>query len=366
MDDGRQDAMHNPIGRSRRWRAFDTNQWVLLGVLGGLLLAIGATLVLILRSGMTQPTLSVFSTPDLEPDSTPWAFVVEGESPVLDVYWPPNPQRLASPDAPGNRTWWDMRFAYRRAVLLDVVAERAPRGTAVEVVWDGDAAVRAGLVRADGADVRIVYWDGQWWHDLERTIGPGARGQGWRISFTLAGNDGGTGHYHLYYGYPHATRVAPVLPTGQERVEYALALALGPQEAVEWGPSVMWTAHSTDVQTLVSPDGRMVFEHPAGGLSQDTRVRLRIVPVSERSGFGALPDYEFHADPPPGSGRGDGQVVYWDPPVTVTINWAGLPGNASSLTWSHFRYDWTAATWKPVPIEVNAESGILRFTTDQP
>jgi hypothetical protein len=218
------------------------------------------------------------------------------------------------------------------------------------------------MARADGADVRIVYWDGQWWHDLERAIEPGPRGQGWSLSFALADDAEESGRYHLYYGYPGATYVDAPQSTEGKRPEHALALALGPQEAVEWGPTVTWTAHSTATQTLVSPDGRYVFEHPAGGLDQDTRVRLRIVPVSERRGFGPLPEYEFHADPPPGGAR----VAQWYPPVTVSINWAGLPGDDSSMTWAHFRHDPATGTWNPVPIEVNAETGILRFTTDQP
>jgi len=365
MDDGLEDAGHNPIERSRRWRDFNTNQWVVLAVLGGLLVAIGATLALVLRSGIVPPASLASSTPIPEPGSMPQTWALEGDSLSLDLYWPPKPQLLAPPDAPGNRTWWDTRFSYRRALLLDVIAQRAPAGRVVEVLWDGDAAVRAGWARADGADVRIVYWDGEWWHELGRTIGRGAGGEGWRISFALAGNGEGAGRYHLYYGYSDATGAVGVLPAESDLAGRALVLSLGPQEAVEWGPIVTWTAHSTDTQTLVSPDGRLVFEHPAGGLSVDTRVRLRIVPVSERSGFGPLPDYEFHADPPPG-GSADGQGVHWDPPVTVSINWAGLPGKSLSPTWAHFRYDWSAATWEPVPIDVNAETGILRFTTDQP
>jgi hypothetical protein len=261
--------------------------------------------------------------------------------------------------------WWDMRFAYRRAILMDEIAERAPAGQAVEILWDGEAAVRQGAAREDRADVRVAYWDGQWWHDLERSIGTGPRGQGWRISFALAGSEEGVGRYHLYYGYPDAVGALGAPATEDEHSEQALVLALGPQEAVEWGPTVTWTAHSTATQTLVSPDGRFVFEHPAGGLRQDTRVRLRIVPASERSGFGPLPLYEFHADPPPGIAK-DGQVVRWDPPVTVSINWAGLPGKGVSPTWAHFRHDPAAGTWQPVPIEFDAETGILRFTTDQP
>jgi hypothetical protein len=258
--------------------------------------------------------------------------------------------------------WWDTRFAYRRAIELDEIAVRAPAGTAAEVLWDGERAVREGRARGDRADVRIAYWDGQWQHELKRTIREGPGGRGWRISFLLVGEDAGVGRYYLYYGYP---KVAGTDLDGDVQNGRALLLALGPRESVEWGPMVTWAAHSTATQSLVSPDGRIVFEHPAGGLDQETRVRLRIVPTSERSGFGPLPDYEFHADPAP-QGLGEGRLARWDPPITVSINWAGVPGNASSITWAHFRHDPAAGTWESVPIEVNAETGILRFTTDQP
>ena len=365
MDDGLQDTAHNSIEPPRRSTGLDVNQWVVLAVLGGLLLAIGATLILVLFSGIVRPVSLASPVLTPEPGSMPRVLAVENKARALDLYWPAKAPLLAPPDAPGNRIWWDTRFAYRRALLLDDIARRAPAGQAAEVLWDGAAAVRAGLARADGADVRIVYWDGQWWHDLERTIGSGARGAGWRISFALVGEYDGVGRYHLYYGYPGAAGVDDLLPSERDEHQQALVLSLGPQEAVEWGPTVTWKAHSTATQTLVSPDGRLVFEHPAGSLSQDTRVRLRIVPVSERSGFGPLPDYEFHADPPPGAST-EGRIVQWDPPVTVSINWAGLPGKTLSPTWTHFRYDSTAATWEAVPIELDIERGILRFTTDQP
>jgi hypothetical protein len=250
-------------------------------------------------------------------------------------------------------------------VLLDAIAQRAPAGTVAEVLWDGEAAVRAGRALADGADVHLVHWDGRWWHELARTIRSGAGGQGWRISFVLADGDEGTGRYHLYYGYSGTQGAKPALTPENEIAGQALLLALGPQEAVEWGPTVTWTAHSTATQTLVSPDGRLVFEHPAGALRQDTRVRLRIVPASERSGFGPLPNYEFHADPAPRAPE-DQRLALWDPPIQVSINWAGLPGDASMVTWAHFRHDPASGAWNPVPIEIDAETGVLRFTTDQP
>jgi hypothetical protein len=328
-------------------------------------LAIGATLVLILRSGMAGPVLSTPTIIASRQDSVSGPDASKMISPSLDLYWPPRPQPLAAPDAPGNRLWWDTRFVYRRAVLLDVIAQRAPAGTVAEVLWDGNAAVREGKARRDGADVRIVYWDGQWGRELARSLRSIAGELGWRVSFALLDGDEGTGRYYLYYGRPEAADGDVLVSGGSGRAEHALVLALDSEEKVEWGPTVTWMAHSTVTQTLASPDGRLVFEHPAGGLDQDTRVRLRVVPVSERSGFGPLPNYEFHADPPPDE-PGRGNLVRWDPPVTVSINWAGLPGAASSPTWAHFRHDPTTGTWEPVLIEFDAETGILRFTTDQP
>ena len=367
MDDGIRGLAHNPIERSRRWRGFRTSQWVVLGVLGGLLLAIGATLILVLRSGMARPALPNQAAVDAAPDLAPGLHASEIVSASLDLYWPPNPQPLAPADAPGNRLWWDMRFAYRRAIPLDPVAQRAPPGTRAEVLWDGKAAVREAKARTDGADVRIAYWDGQWSYELPRTVWSSADEPGWRISFALVGDDEGVGRYHLYYGRPEAVPGEALSYGESERAEYALALALGPQEEVEWGPTVTWTAHSTATQTLVSPDGRLAFEHPAGALDQDVRVRLRIVPESERRGFGPLPDYEFHVEPSPGGGGlPESPVVRWDPPITVSINWAGLPGVGAGPSWAHFRYDEEKSTWSPVPIEFDAETGIMRFTTDQP
>jgi hypothetical protein len=145
-----------------------------------------------------------------------------------------------------------------------------------------------------------------------------------------------------------------------------LLLALDDEHGVEWGPQVVWTADDTTTQTLVSPDGRIVIQHPPGGLPRDTRVRLRTVPVVERKGYGPLPGFELHADPPPTSPGPDG-IVRWDPPVTIVINWAGLPvGEEDLRSWVHFTHDASAGTWSSVPAEFDAARGVIRVTTDQP
>jgi hypothetical protein len=146
----------------------------------------------------------------------------------------------------------------------------------------------------------------------------------------------------------------------------ALLLELGDEVAVEWGPEVLWRADASDAQTLASPDGRVVIQCQPGTLEVDTVVRLRTVPVAERRGHGPLPEFELHANPPPGS-PGPTKVVRWDPPLIVTINWAGLDVDPGYLeTWTHFAYDTNKGVWHSVPVEYDSNRGIIRITTDQP
>jgi hypothetical protein len=154
--------------------------------------------------------------------------------------------------------------------------------------------------------------------------------------------------------------------SGDEREGRLLLLALGDEQGVEWGPEVTWVAHSAVTQTLVSPDGRIVLQHPPGGLVRDVRVRMRTVPVDRQSRLWPLPDYEFHADPLPGM-PGSDHVGRWEPPVTVSINWAGAPVREDDLRGRvHFVYDSPRGTWKAVPMDFDPETGLMRVLTDQP
>jgi hypothetical protein len=367
MDSGIGDPTRASDGPPRGWSGFSVNQWVALAAMGGLLLAIGAAFALILRSGGIGPADvqatagagAGVPTPGAPRDAVPTA---EG------LYWPPNPQPLATPNAPGSLLWWDARFAFRRAVLLDVVAAQSPAGTWARLILDAESAQREDKMRDDAADVRLLVWDGQQWWEIPRRVGPLPGTTGWELVFQLQGTapvspDQVRRHvYYVYYGHPLAGS-PPTVENAPERDP--LLLELADQEAVEWGPEVLWKAGATAAQTLVSPDGRIVIQCHPGALREDTRVRLRMVPLSERSGQGSLPDFELHADPPPGS-PGPDNVVRWDPPLAVTINWAGLEIDPGYLeTWAHFAYDTSKGVWYSVPVEFDAEQGVIRFTTDQ-
>ena len=351
----------------RRWGGFGVNQWVVLVVLGGLLLAIGAMLVLVLRAG-SLGAADVPATALADSDAPP-SGARPGASPTTEgLYWPPDPLPLATPNAPGDLLWWDARFAFRRAVHLDAVAARAPAGTLARVIMDGGRAQREGWMRADAADLRTLVWDGQYWLEIPRQVRPMAGTTGWEIVFQLQGPKlepvDGRAHpvYHVYYGHPFAG--PPLTPEGVSETR-SLLLELGDQEAVEWGPEVIWQASVPTVQTLTSPDGRIVIQLQPGALQVDTRVRLRTVPLSEKGARGPLPDFELHADPPPGS-PGPDNVVRWDPPLLVTINWAGLEVDPGYLeTWSIFAYDSRESLWRSVPVEYDPERGVIQITTDQ-
>jgi hypothetical protein len=350
-----------------RWGGFSVSQWVVLAALGGILLAIGATLVLVLRAaGLELPDVQSTTVADSD---TELAEVPRDAIPKADgLYWPPEPMPLATPNTPGDLLWWDARFAYRHAVRLDATASQAEAGTWARVILDGERAQREGKMRDDAADLRTLVWDGQRWREIPRQVRLLSRTTGWEVVFqlqgpTLVSPEGGTELvYSIYYGYPSAG--APLTAESGPDTP-SLLLELAAQESVEWGPEVVWQAGASTVQTYVSLDGRIVIQVHPGALQEETRVRLRTVPLSERSGHGPLPDFELHADPPPGS-PGPDNVIRWDPPLLVTINWSGLPVDPVYLeSWTYFTYDTSQGLWRSVPVEFDPRHGVIQITTDQ-
>jgi hypothetical protein len=351
--------------RSRQRWGLSPSQWVILILMGGMLLAIGATLALIIKSGNVKG-VDVLATAVAgpAPSSTPPVLAQDVVPTAQGLYWPPDPQPLATPNAPGNLLWWDARFEVRQPIVLDAIAAGSPPGTWARLFFDGEGAQRDGLMRPDGADLRILAWDGMRWWEIPRRAQPRIEKRGWEILFHLQDPEITlNGSYYLYYGNPLAEN-PPVAESAPETSR--LLLELGERQSVEWSPEVFWVANGTAPQTVVSPDGRIVITCPPGGPAEDVRVRLRTVPVAENKRNVSVPAFELHADPPPGP-PGPSNVAQWRPPLTVTINCAGLPVDVVDLeTWVHFVYDTDAGTWRSIPVEFDAEKGLIRFTTEQP
>jgi hypothetical protein len=334
--------------------------------MGIVILILTAVLVLVLRTGSAIGSVDVLATVMAAPTPTPTppAFVPDAVPTPSDLYWPPDPQPLSTPNAPSDLLWWDARFAYRQPILLDVVAAGMPAGTWAQVLFDSERARRESKMRVDGADLRVLIWDGHDWWEIPRQARPRRAKSGWQILFHVQDLEiARQGEYYLYFGNPFAES-PPVAQNAPETSR--LLLTLGEQENVEWGPEVVWTANSATAQTLVSPDGRIVIRCPPGGPRETVRVKLRTVPLGERSSTDPLPDFELHADPPPGP-PSSLNVAQWDPPLSVTINWAGLPVDVQDLqSRVHFAYDQNTGAWYSFPIEFDEQRGTTRLTTDQP
>jgi hypothetical protein len=351
--------------KARQGIRLSPSQWTILIVMGGVLLAICGALLWVLRAGLFEEQVDVLATviAGPTPTATPSGLVPDALPTPGSLYWPSSPLPLATPHAPSNLLWWNSRFAYRCPILFDEVSAQSPAGTWARVIFDGESAQQEGKMRPDGADLRVLVWDGISWWEIPRSASPRREKRGWSILFPLQDIEiAQAGWYYLYYSDPGAA-----LPSQAEGAPDSsrLLLTLGDEEGVEWGPQVSWTANSTTTQALVSPDGRIVIECPAGGPREDVRVRLRTVPLGEKSSHSFLPDFELHADPPPGP-PGPSKIAHWDPPLTVTINWAGLPvGPADLEGWTHFVYDEQAGSWYSIAVEFDQKQGTIRFVTEQ-
>ncbi|MBL7199248.1 MAG: hypothetical protein ISS56_03775 [Anaerolineae bacterium] len=361
----------------QRRSGLSTGQRTVLILMAGMLLALCGALLWVLRAGFFQAPVDALATVDARAtgDAAATAGVPVASTTIPGrlapdavptpggLYSPEDAQPLAAPHAPSDLLWWDARHAYRRPLLLDVVASESPAGTWAEVIFDGEGAQRDGKMREDGADLRIVVWDGARWWEIPRRAEPRPGKRGWRVVFHLQAVEiARSGAYYLYYANPHAG--PPPVP-GDAPATSRLLLSLAEEEGVEWGPEITWTANSTTTQTLVSPDGRVVIECPPGGPREDVRVRLRTVPLGERNNYGPLPDFELHADPAPVRPGGN-NVPHWDPSLTVTLNWAGLPVDVLDLEyWAYFAYDEGSGSWYSVPFEFDRERGTIRMVTDQ-
>ena len=350
---------------SRRRIELSAAQWTILIVMGGILLAVGGVLLWVLRAGMLGEPVDVLATVVAGPTPTSAlsSLVLDAIPTPSNLYWPSAAQSLATPNAPSDLLWWDARFAYRRQILFDVVSARSPAGVWARVIFDGESAQREGKMRTDGADLRILVWDGLHWWELPQSATPRREKRGWNVLFQIqATKVVQHGYYYLYYGNPSAT---PSIRAEGAPESSRLLLDLGKEEGVEWGPEVTWRANSATVQTLVSADGRIVIECPVGGPSRDVRVRLRTVPADEKNNYGPLPDFELHTEPRPGP-PSHNNIAYWEPPLTVTINWVGLPVGPRDLeSWTRFVYDEEADSWYNLPVEIDLERGLIRLVADR-
>ncbi|HEY47536.1 MAG TPA: DUF2341 domain-containing protein, partial [Anaerolineae bacterium] len=77
--------------------------------------------------------------------------------------------------------WWDSSYGYRKELTITAGSADIPSGYSVSLTFDHAAMVSAGRSQEFGDDIRITYWNGSDWDELERVLDPGSA---WNTSTT--------------------------------------------------------------------------------------------------------------------------------------------------------------------------------------
>ncbi|UCF60250.1 MAG: DUF2341 domain-containing protein, partial [Anaerolineaceae bacterium] len=77
--------------------------------------------------------------------------------------------------------WWDSSYGYRNELTLTTGSDAIPSGYSIPLTFDHAALVSAGKSQSNGDDIRITYWNGSDWDELDRMLDPGSN---WNTSTT--------------------------------------------------------------------------------------------------------------------------------------------------------------------------------------
>jgi hypothetical protein len=128
----------------------------------------------------------------------------------------------------GGASWWDTNYSSRQPINISAGSSSIPSDYPVKLTLNHSDLVTNGKSQADGDDIRIAYWNGTAWSEVDRVLG---NGSSWdsadtRVLFktqaSIAASGFDTDHY-LYYN--HSTAASP--PTSTPSARYFLAESLG-------------------------------------------------------------------------------------------------------------------------------------------
>ena len=117
--------------------------------------------------------------------------------------------RPAHAEAPCDE-WWDDTYLKRKKITITAGTEQIPSGYSVSVTLDHADMVSEGSARADGDDVRVAYWNGTTWAELDRAVDPlsswnDASTQIWFKSQATIIASSSDDNYYIYYDKPSAS-----------------------------------------------------------------------------------------------------------------------------------------------------------------
>jgi len=104
--------------------------------------------------------------------------------------------------------WWNCNHGYRKQITVSASAA-VPNGYTVSLTFDHASLVFAGKALASGNDVRVLYWTGAAWAELDRLLDPGSAWNNgstkiWFKTQASISSSSSDSNYYLYYGYSGA------------------------------------------------------------------------------------------------------------------------------------------------------------------
>ena len=104
-----------------------------------------------------------------------------------------------------NVSWFDVDWRYRKQITLSASSSEIPSGYTVSVTFDHEALVNTRKSRIDGDDIRIIYWNGTDWVEIDRILDSGSSFNTnttkiWFKTQALVPSSSSDNNYYLYYG----------------------------------------------------------------------------------------------------------------------------------------------------------------------
>lgn len=125
--------------------------------------------------------------------------------------------RMASEAGAATGTWWSYFYSHRMKVTVSAGSSPVLAGYTVSLTFDHATLVTASKSLASGDDVRVAYWNGASWSELDRIIDTASS---WNVANTTIlfrtqatiSASGSDDNYYLYYSNPNAV-FPPVNPS---------------------------------------------------------------------------------------------------------------------------------------------------------
>lgn len=164
---------------------------------GGAVSGLGGSVTIVTPTPTSPvpPTLTPTPTAEVTPPPTPTPTTTPSPSPT------PTPTISGAP-------WWNAGYSYRAKIYIYPGSDDVPNSFTQYLEINHYLLVNSGKARSDGRDVRIVYWNGSSWQELDRILDPTFANNNWhqndtRLLFRLLypiDRSVIEDQYYLYYG----------------------------------------------------------------------------------------------------------------------------------------------------------------------